>query len=85
MCVYVYINVYMVYMVFTTERFFEVAIESWLEWDSNPPRLNSVQTLQQWVQLALRANFVQLLQFHLLFSVTFHFGYCLRQWPRYLN
>ena len=35
-----------------------------------------------WVQLALRPNFVQQLQFHRLFSVTFHFGCCLRQWPR---
>ena len=30
-------------------------------------------------QLTLRANFVQPLQFHHLLSVTFHFGYCLRQ------
>ena len=28
-----------------------------------------------WVQLTLRANLVQLLQFHLLFSVRFHFGF----------
>ena len=33
-------------------------------------------------QLALRANFVQLLQFHCLFSVTFYFGYCPCQSPR---
>ena len=33
-------------MVFITEGFFEVAIESWPEWDLNHPRpLNSVQTL----------------------------------------
>ena len=32
-------------MVFTTERFFEVAIESWPERDSNPRPLNSVQML----------------------------------------
>ena len=38
--------------------------------------------IRPWVQLALRANFVQLLQFHRLFSVTFHFGYCVRQSPR---
>ena len=38
--------------------------------------------IRPWVQLALRANFVQLLQFHRLFSVTFHFGYCFRQSPR---
>ena len=34
------------------------------------------------VQLTLRANSVQLLQFHRLFSVKFHFSYCLRQSPR---
>ena len=32
-------------MVFITEVFFEVAIESWPEWDLNPQPLNSVQTL----------------------------------------
>ena len=33
-------------MVFITEGFLEVAIESWSEWDLNPRPLNSVQTLQ---------------------------------------
>ena len=33
-------------MVFTTEGFFEVAIESWPEWDLNPRPLNSIQTLK---------------------------------------
>ena len=33
------------YMVFITEGFFEVAIESWPEWDLNSQLLNSVQTL----------------------------------------
>ena len=37
--------VYNIYMVFTTERFFEVAQESWPEWDLNTRPLNSVQTL----------------------------------------
>ena len=31
------------------------------------------------VQLALRVNFVQLFQFHGLFTVRFDFGFCLRQ------
>ena len=31
--------------VFPTEGFLEVGIESWPEWDSNPPPLSSVQTL----------------------------------------
>ena len=44
-------------------------------------------TLTDWairplVQLAFRANFVQLLHFHHLFNVWFHFGYYLRQSPR---
>ena len=34
-------------MVFLTEGFFEVAIESWPEWDLNPRPLNSVQTMNQ--------------------------------------
>ena len=42
--IYVYICIY-IRMVFTTEGFFEVAIESWPEWDLNPRPLNSVQTL----------------------------------------
>ena len=33
---YIYIYIY-IYMVFTTEGFFEVAIESWPEWDLNAP------------------------------------------------
>ena len=37
-------NVSYIYMVFTTERLFEVAIESWPERDLNPRPLNSVQT-----------------------------------------
>ena len=32
-------------MVFTSEGFFEVAIESWPEWDFNLQPLNSVQRL----------------------------------------
>ena len=32
------------HMVFITEGFLEVAIESWPEWDLNPRPLNSVQT-----------------------------------------
>ena len=32
-------------MVFNTEGFFEVAIESWREWDLNSQPLNSVQIL----------------------------------------
>ena len=46
-CIYIYIYIYIyLHMVFTTEAFLEVAIESWLEWDLNPRPLNSVQKLQ---------------------------------------
>ena len=41
---YIYIYIY-IYLVFTTQGFFEVAIESWPEWDLNPRPLNFVQTL----------------------------------------
>ena len=34
-------------MVFTTEGLFEVAIESWPEWDLNPRPLNSVSIYQK--------------------------------------
>ena len=34
-----------IYMTFTTDRLFEVAIESWHEWDMNPQPLNPVQTV----------------------------------------
>ena len=37
--------------------------------------------IRSWVQMALRANFLQLLQFHCLFSARFHFGYWLHQLP----
>ena len=39
-----FINIYL-YMLFTIEGFWEVAIESWPEWDLNSWPLNSVQTL----------------------------------------
>ena len=41
--------------------------------------------IRPWVRLALRAKFVQLLQFHGLFSVRFHFGNCLWHRHVYLN
>ena len=34
-----------IYMVFITHGFFDIAIESWPEWDLNPGPLNSVKTL----------------------------------------
>ena len=43
-CIYIYIYIY-VCMVFTTDRFSEVAVERCPEWDLNLRPLNSVQTL----------------------------------------
>ena len=58
----------------------------WVGFEPTTPEFRSNAltdwAIRPWAQLALRANFVQLLQFHLLFSVKFHFGYCLRQSPR---
>ena len=39
------IEIHKFYIVFTTEGFLEVALESWPEWDLNPRPLSSVQTL----------------------------------------
>ena len=37
----------LIYIVFTTAGFFELAIESWPQWDLNPqPPLNSAEALQ---------------------------------------
>ena len=41
--------------------------------------------IRSWVQVALRANFVQLHQFHRLFNVRFHFGCCIHQSPSLFN
>ena len=45
MYIYIYVIYINIYIVFTIEGFFEIAIESWPEWDLNPQTLNSVQTL----------------------------------------
>ena len=39
-------------LVFTTEGFLEVAIESWPEWDLNPRPLNSVLLREKVVEYA---------------------------------
>ena len=64
-------------MVFTIEKFQELAIESYPEWDLNPKPWISVQTTGpsghdfnwHW-----KLTLVKLLQFHLLFSayISFH-------------
>ena len=41
--------------------------------------------IMPWVQLALRANFLQLHQFHLSLNIRFHFDYCLLQFCRVIH
>ena len=60
MYIYVYIYIYIYIYI--------VAIESWPEWDLNPQPLKFHSDIWNSVQLALRANFVQLLQCHLFFQ-----------------
>ena len=74
-------------MVLNTEGFFEVAIESWPEWDLNP-RPDSVQTLQPTELSGHEFNshseptLYSYSKLIFLFSVRFHFGLCFRQSPR---
>ena len=49
----------MIHIVFTTERFLEVAIESWPEWDLNARLLNSVQTLNRLTYQAMSSTRTQ--------------------------
>ena len=69
----------------TTEGFFEVSYRklAWVGFESTTTKFSS-DALTNWtigplVQLALRTSFVKPLQFNRLFSVIFHFGYCLHQ------
>ena len=61
---------WIIHMVFTTEGLFEIAIES-LAWVGFEPMTTEFRSdaltdlaIWPWTQLTLRANFVQLLQFH---------------------
>ena len=89
-CVYIYIYIYIINIIYiiyikyiNIKWFFEVGFEpTTTEFRSD--------ALTDWairprVQLALRANVVQPLQFHGLFSVAFHFGYYFGQSPRFLK
>ena len=46
-------------MVFTTDEFSEVAVESWPEWDLNPRPLNSVQTSYRLSYQAMNSTLTQ--------------------------
>ena len=61
---YIYIHIYIhthINMVFITEGFLEVAIESWPEWDLNPRPMNSIQNL---VAIKLRVLIVNTKQIY---------------------
>ena len=62
---------------------------AWVGFEPTSTEFRS-DTLTDWairsgVQLPLRVNFVQLLQFHRFFSGTFSFCYCFRQSPRFFQ
>ena len=67
--IYIYIYVY-IYIYYSPLKLAWVRIEP-----------TNTEFYSDVVQLALRANFVQLFQFHCLFSVRFHFWYYLCQLP----
>ena len=62
--IYMYICIYIVYIymyIFTTEGLFEVAIESWPDWEFRSEALTE-WAIRPWVQLAFRAKSFFLLQ-----------------------
>ena len=69
---YVKIIKKLIYMVVTTDRFFELRYRkfAWVGFEPTTTEFRSDAvtdwSIRLWVQLSLRANFVQLLQFHLL-------------------
>ena len=96
-CIYIYIYVYIyIYMyIYITYGIHHCRILSSslrkLAWEGFEPTTTEFRSdpltdwaIIPWLQLALRANFVQLLQFYRLFNVRFHFGYCPRQSPRFI-
>ena len=64
-------------MVFTTEELFEVAIESWPQWDLNPRPLNSVQT-RYTCYSKQKANIIQRFHYCLLQEVTMSLFICIK-------
>ena len=75
-------------MVFIIDGFLEVAIESWPEWDSKPPRLHSGQMFQPTELSGHEFNshseptLYSYSNFIFCSVFRFHFGHCLRQSPR---
>ena len=83
-CVHPYICIYMVFGIHHWRILWSSYRKlAWVGFETTTTEFRSdVLTdwaIRPWVQLALRANVVQLHQYHRLLSVTFHFGYCLCQ------
>ena len=78
----------LLYMVFTTLLWSSYRKLAWGGFEPTTTEFHSDTltdwAIRPWFQLEPRVNFVQQLQFHCLFSVTFYFGYCLHQLPRCL-
>ena len=79
---------YNIYMVVTTDwRILWSSYRklAWVGFESRTTEFRSSAltdwAIRPWIQFVLRASFVELLQFHRSFSVTFHFDYFLRQSP----
>ena len=93
--IYIYIYIYNIYIyIIYGIHHWQIVWSSYrkLAWVEFEPMTTEFRSdaltdwaFRPWVQLALRANFVQLSQFHRLFSVIFHFSSCLHQSPRLFN
>ena len=74
---YIYIYIYMYGMHHWLILWSSYKKLAWMGFESMTTEFHSDTladwAIRPWVQLVLRANFVQLFQFHCLFSVTFHF------------
>ena len=86
--IYIYIYIYYIYIWYSSRKDLWSSYRklAWVGFELTTTELRSDAltdwAIRPWVQLAPRANFLQLLRFHRLFSVKFHFSYYLRQSPR---
>ena len=88
-------RLYIYIYIFSGRGFKSHSSQLFIPTSKNPSEVNTIYTtefrsdadwvIRPWVQVALRANFVQLLQLPCLFSVRFHFGYCLPQSLRWFG
>ena len=80
---YKYIYIYIIYIhIYVHIHHWQILCNSYrkLAWVGFEPATTELRSdaltdwaIRAWVELTLRAKFVQLLQFHRFFSVTFHF------------